>query len=408
MFQVNYYIMKFSLPIFIFNFIFIAAYGQTAEVRIDSLMKSKYKPDAPGAVLTIQQHHRTIFERAYGLSDLDSKKQITPDENFNIGSLTKQFTAYALLTLLNEGKFSLNDSIGKFFNLPNSLSGIRISQMLNHSSGMPDHYLFTDTNKIKHATDKDVLAAIQHADSLYFPSGTHYRYSNTAYCILGLLIEKLSGISYPAFIQSRIFSPLGIRDANVFQINIPIKNRVIGYDLDSTGKFKKSDSDESIFFSTEADGGVYISMNNYLKWCEAVESGPLSNSPSIRAAWTGQTCVDTVKNLWYGYGWFIGQQPDSQKIIYHTGFNGGFRTVVFLIPSLDYCITIFSNRSDIDLEDLVSKINNILSIPDNSFIKSGPLESFIHTWPIFAPCKETKSFSTLFKKNLNAKDMVLN
>jgi D-alanyl-D-alanine carboxypeptidase len=408
MFQVNYYIMKLRLPIFICNFIFIVARGQTAEIRIDSLMNTIYKPDVPGAVLAIQQHHRIIFERAYGLSDMDSKKQITPDENFNIGSLTKQFTAYALLTLLNEGKFSMNDSIGKFFNLPNPLSGIRISQLLNHSSGLPDHYHFTDTNKIKHATDRDVLTALQHADSLYFPSGTHYRYSNTAYCILGQLIEKLSGISYPAFLQSRIFSPLGIKNASVFQANVPIKNRVIGYDADSTGKFKKSDSDESIFFSTEADGGIYISMNNYLKWCAAVESGIFSETPPIRAAWTGQTCVDTLGKLWYGYGWFIHQQPGSSKSIYHTGFNGGFRTVVFMIPSLDYCVSIFSNRSDIDLEDLVSRINKILSIPDNSFIKSGPLESFIHTWPIFAPCKETKSFSTLFKKNLNVKDMALN
>jgi hypothetical protein len=98
----------------------------------------------------------------------------------------------------------------------------------------------------------------------------------------------------------------------------------------------------------------------------------------------------------------------SPVIIYHTGFNGGFRTVVFMIPSQEYCISIFSNRSDIDLENLVTQINNILSIEDNSFIKSGPLESFIHSWPIFAPCKETRSFSTSFKKNLNAKGMVLN
>jgi D-alanyl-D-alanine carboxypeptidase len=400
--------MKFCFPLFILHFIFITAYGQSPENSIDSLMKTTYKPDAPGAVLAISQHHHIIFKKAYGLADLDSKKQITADDNFNIGSLTKQFTAYALLTLLDEGKFSLQDSIGKFLKLPYPISGIKIYQLLSHSSGLPDHYHFTDTNRVKHATDQDVLFALQSADSLSFPSGTHYRYSNTAYCLLGLLIEKLSHLSYTDFLQSRIFAPLGIGDATVFKMDKPIKRRVIGYDPYVNRKFKKSDADESIFFSTEADGGIYISMNNYLKWCEAVESGTLSNSPSIRAAWTGQTCVDTARNLWYGYGWFIRQQPDSQKIIYHTGFNGGFRTVVFLIPSLDYCISIFSNRSDIDLEDLVSRINNILSIPDNSFIKSGPLESFIHTWPIFAPCKETKSFSTLFKKNLNAKDMVLN
>jgi D-alanyl-D-alanine carboxypeptidase len=400
--------MKFTLILFIFNFIFGTTFSQSPENRIDSLMNSIYKSDAPGAVLAIQQHHKTIFEKSYGLADMVSKKEISADDNFNIGSLTKQFTAFALLTLLNEGKFSLNDSIGKFFKLPNVLSGIRINQLLSHSSGIPDHYHFTDTNKVKHATDRDVLVALQSADSLYFHSGTHYRYSNTAYCLIGQLIEKLSGISYPAFLQEKIFSPLGIQDASVFQMNKAIKRRVIGYDIDANGKFKKSDSEESIFFSTEADGGIYISMNNYLKWCEAVESGIFSATPPIHAAWTGQTRVDTLGKLWYGYGWFVHQPSGSPKSIYHTGFNGGFRTVVFMIPSLDYCASIFSNRSDIDLEDLISRINNILSIPDNSFIKSGPLESFIHTWPIFAPCKETKSYSTSFRKNSNAKDMVLN
>ena len=336
-------------------------------------------------------------------------RPISADDNFNIGSLTKQFTAYALLDLYYKGKFSLTDSIGKFFKLPVPLSGIRISQLLSHSSGIPDHYHFTDTNKIKHATDKDVLVALQNADSLYFVSGTHYRYSNTAYCLLGLLIEKLSGMSYPAYLQQEIFAPLGIRNATVFQINQPISKRVVGYEPAKNGKYIRSDAGESIFFSTEADGGIYISMNNYLKWCEAIETGKFSNTNMIRYSWKGHTPVESHSGLWYGCGWFI-QQPTekSPEIIYHTGFNGGFTTVVLMIPSLEYCISIFSNRPDIDLENLVARINSILSIPDNSFIKSGPLESFNNSWPIFAPCKETSLFSTSFRKNLNASDMALN
>ncbi len=400
--------MKRRGLLLILLFFCLSGFSQPALTRIDSLMKSYYQQAEPGAVIAIQQQNQIIFKKGYGLADLVTGRPITADDNFNIGSLTKQFTAFALLELYYNGKFSLTDTIGKFFNLPAQVASIRISQLLGHSSGIPDHYGFTDTNRIKHVTDKDVLAAIQRAGSLYFPSGTHYRYSNTAYCLLGLLIEKLSDMPYPAFLQQQIFGPLCIRDAKVFQINQPISKRVIGYDVTKDKKFIKSDAEESIFFSTEADGGIYISMNNYLKWCMAVESGAFSSSPAIRKAWQGQTCIDTLRALWYGYGWFIHQPAGSPKAVYHTGSNGGFRTVVFMIPSLDYCISIFSNRSDIDLEELVSRINNILSIPDNSFIKSEPLESFIHSWPIFAPCKETSSFSTSFKKNLNAKGMVLN
>jgi len=400
--------MKFRFLILISLFSCIYVFGQSPFNQIDSLMNSYYKPTDPGAVIAITLNQVILFKKSYGLADLVSRKPITADDNFNIGSLTKQFTAFALLDLYYKGKCSLNDSIGKYFKLPAALASVRIGQLLSHSSGIPDHYAFTDTTKVKHATDKDALAAIQKADTGYFPSGTRYRYSNTAYCLLGMLIEKLSGLSYPVYLRQVIFGPLDIRDATVFQYNKPIKGRVTGYDQHSDGKFVRSDADESIFFSTEADGGLYMSMNNYLKWCAAIESGEFCSTPMIRKSWQGQTEIDSARSVWYGCGWFVRQAAGAPKAVYHTGFNGGFRTVVFMIPAQDYCISIFSNRSGIDLEELVSRINNILTIADNSFIKSGPLESFIRRWPNFEPCKETSSFSTSSKKNLNVRDMALN
>jgi D-alanyl-D-alanine carboxypeptidase len=400
--------MRYWLPFLIFQFLIQSGSGQSPLNQIDSLMNSHYLPTVPGAVIAITLNEVSLFKKSYGLSDLVTGRSITADDNFNIGSLTKQFTAFALLDLYDKGKLSLSDSIGRYFKLPAPLAGVRIIQLLSHSSGIPDHYAFVDTGLVKHATDQDVLTAVQRAGTLYFTSGSRYRYSNTAYCLLGLLIEKLSGMSIARYFQQVIFGPLGIQDATVFQYNQPIKSRVYGYEPGKHGGFIRSDAEESIFFSTEADGGVYISMNNYLKWCSAIESGVFSNTPMIRKAWQKQTEIDTAQSLWYGCGWFIRQQIGSSKVVYHTGSNGGFRTVVFMIPSLNYCVSIFSNRSDIDLEELVSQINNILSIPDNSFIKSGPLESFIHSWPIFAPCKETRLFSTLSIKNLNARDMELN
>ncbi len=400
--------MKFRFLILPFLLFFVYCRGQSPFSQIDSLMNSHYKSTDPGAVIAITLNQVILFKKSYGLADLASGKPVSADDNFNIGSLTKQFTAFALLDLFYKGKCSLSDSIGKYFKLPSRLSSIRISQLLSHSSGVPDHYMFTDTFKVKHATDIDVLAAVQRADTPYFPSGTRYRYSNTAYCLLGMLIEKLSGLSYPDYLRKIIFGPLGIQDAAVFQYGKPIKARVTGYDLQSDGKFVRADADESVFFSTEADGGLYISMNNYLKWCAAIESGVFSVTPMIRKAWQGQTEIDTAQSLWYGCGWFVRQTMGSPKSVYHTGFNGGFRTVVFMIPSEDYCISIFSNRSGTDLEELVSSVNKILSVADNSFIKSGPLESFIHSWPNFAPCKETRSFSTSSIKNLKGREMALN
>ncbi len=402
--------MKIRFLFFISPFFFLSLQSQTTANRIDSLMHSWYKADEPGAVISITKQNRIIFKKCYGLADLTTHQAITPDGNFNIGSLTKQFTAYALLQLFYQGKFLMTDSIGHFFRLPAPLAGVQIGALLSHSSGIPDHYAFTDTIKVRHATDRDVLVALQQADHLYFTPGTHYRYSNTAYCLLGLLIEKLSGLSYAAYLQQNIFSPLRMDDATIFQYGHSIKRRVRGYEKTAGGKFVPADADQSVFYSTEADGGLYISMNNYIKWCRAIEFGKFSRTSMIHYAWMPHTGVDTTSGLYYGCGWFI-QQPAGVKkpsVIYHTGFNGGFRTVVLMIPSLDYCISIFSNRGDADLEERVAEINKILGIPDNSFIKSGPLESFNNSWPKFAPCKETSSFSTSFTRNLNAKGMVLN
>jgi CubicO group peptidase (beta-lactamase class C family) len=400
--------MKYGLTIFVFNVFIIQAFCQSPGKQIDSLMNHYYQQDLPGAVIDVEMNNQTVFKKCYGKASLETGISITAEDNFNIGSLTKQFTAFAVLDLFYKGKFSRTDTIGKFLKLPYPVCSVSIFQLLSHCSGIPDHYSYVDMGKVKHATDNDVLSALQKTDSLYFTAGSHYRYSNTAYCLLGMLIEKISDMFYGDYLQKNIFVPLGIRDATVFQIGHPISKRVTGYELSSGGKFIRSQEDESVFFSTEADGGLYISMNNYIKWCRAIESGKLSKTPMTRHAWQGQTLVDTLKKLWYGNGWFIRELPGSKKIIYHTGFNGGFRTVVFMIPSIDYCISIFSNRNDIDLEELVSAVNKILGVNDNSFIKSGPLESFIHSWPNFAPCKKINSFSTSFIRNSNAKDMALN
>lgn len=394
--------------LFIFLFFFFHGHAQNEISRIDSMLKSVYPASGPGAVIAVVKNRQLIFKKSYGLADLRTGRPISANENFNIGSLTKQFTAFAVLHLYEKRKISLDDPIGKYFSLPPALANITIRQLLNHSSGIPDHYGFTDTSLVRHATDHDVLASIRHADTLYFRSGTHYRYSNTAYCLLGLLIEKLTGKTYETYLREVIFSPLGMDGALVFNIKRAIPKRVIGYDLSAEGRYVKSDADESIFFSTESDGGIYLSMNDYMRWCNALEWGRFSGAPEIQMAWRGQTPVDSLHNLYYGNGWFVHQSAGEPKIIYHTGFNGGFRTVVFMIPKLNYYVSIFSNRGDIDLEDLVSRINRILHVQDNSFIKSGPLESFIHSWHKFAPCKETSSFLTSFTRNLNARDMELN
>ena len=379
--------------------------------QLDSLFKTVYKEKEPGAAIAIQCNGKIIFKKSYGLANLQTMEKINAHTNFNIGSLTKQFTAYSVLLLEKQGKLSLDDKLIKYFPDFNPSTGniITIRHLLSHSSGIEDHYTHTDTSRIHHATDKDVLAAVKNIGTTYFPPGTHYRYSNTAYCILAMIIEKVSGYSYANFIQKNIFDPLEMKHSTVFNIGSSIRHRALGYDMDSSDnkKFHRLDADDAIFFSTEGDGGIYTSVDDYLKWISGLQTGNILDRSLITKAGSAQFEIDPSKQLAYGFGWFVGQD-DTLRMVYHTGSNGGFRAICFRIPSQQFAIVIFSNRTGVDLEDFVPKISRICHIDDKSFIKISSLVSFLDCCPIFAPCKEIPLYSTSFIKNLNASAMVLN
>jgi CubicO group peptidase (beta-lactamase class C family) len=351
------------------------SFSQAVNKRIDSLLSSIYKSNEPGIAIAIQQNGKVVFEKGYGVANMQTKEKISPVSNFNIGSLTKQFTAFGILQLAANNFLSLNDSIIKFFPQFNPKIGsiITVQQLLTHSSGIIDHYAFVDTNVVKHATDKDVLNAVKNIDSTYFPPGTKFRYSNTAYCLLALIIEKVSGFAYPYFIKENIFGPLEMNNSQVLKVNNPIANRVLGYDS-SQNSFKRLDMNDAIFFSTEGDGGVYTSVTDYLKWFNSLQTGSLMSKEWIEKARSAEFPVDEKNKLSYGFGWFIHDQ-NNFKEVYHTGSNGGFRTIAFSIPSKNYLIIILSNRTGIDLENILQEINKILGVAAEFYTKIDALES---------------------------------
>lgn len=233
-------------------------------------------------------------------------------------------------------------------------------------------------------------------------------YSNTAYCLLALIIERISGMDYSMYMKKNIFEPLGMKQTTIWNENEKISNKASGYEYDpATNNFKKSDSDENIFFSTEGDGGIYTSINDYLKWIEALQSGKIFSKNIINKAMSFQFPVDKEKNLSYGYGWFVDESSTPHKV-YHSGSNGGFRSFSFSIPAQGYAIVIFSNRTGVDLEKLISEINKILRPDIKSFISIETFVSFQDCSFIFAACKRILSFLILSTKNWNASATALN
>ena len=208
---------------------------------------------------------------------------------------------------------------------------------------------------MQHAHDSDVLNAIKNADTLYFTPGTKFQYSNTAFCLLALIIEKTSGLSYSDYLTKNIFQPAGMTHTTVWNEHAKIFSPATGYSWDSAqNKFIQSGPDENIFFSTEGDGGIYTSVDDYIKWFEALQSDKIFSKKIVDEARSIEFTIDANKKLGYGYGWFVDEI--MPKKVYHSGSNGGFRTFSFTIPEENLLVVIFSNRDDIDIEEVVLKM----------------------------------------------------
>ena len=339
--------------------------------KIDSLLRTIYSDSLPGISIGIVQNNALFFEHSYGVRDIKAKTPITANTNFNIASLTKQFTALAILQLSEQKKLSLTDKISLFFPDMNKkvADRITIQQLLTHTSGLYDHYNYVNTKGLQHGYNRDVYNAIKNLDSLYFISGSRFRYSNTGYCLLALVIEKISGISYNDYIKKYIFHPAGMKNTLVWNETATVSNEAKGYDKDSaTGNFILSGPDEHIFFSTEGDGGIYTSIHDYLLWLKALNEGNVFSKKIVEQARTLHFVIQSEQKIGYGFGWFVDESA-AHKIVYHSGDNGGFRTYSFTIPGEGFAIVIFSNRSDISVEDIAENIYHVLYPARSSFIK---------------------------------------
>lgn len=326
--------------------------------QIDSLLQSYFKDSQPGASVAIIHNNSIFFQKSYGLANIFSNENISTSSNFNICSLTKQFTALAILQLQEKHLLSFQDKLIRFFPDMNThiANSITVKELLTHSSGIIDHYDYTNTTGMHHAHNADVYHAIKDIDSTYFVPGTQFRYSNTAYCLLALIVEKLSGVSFNEYMGKNIFKPAGMFNTTIWNEHTKIYNETTGYDFDSTtNSYIQSGPDEHIFFSTEGDGGIYTSINDYIKWFEALQSGKIFSEKIVKEARNIEFTINEQQKAGYGFGWFIDDSGKYKKV-YHSGDNGGFRTYSFSIPSLNYMIVIFANRSDINIEDIVQKI----------------------------------------------------
>jgi CubicO group peptidase (beta-lactamase class C family) len=309
--------------------------------RLDSLFHT-LPTNQPGIALSIEKHGDILYQNTAGLADLTTNTPIDSTTNFRMASLTKQFTAVAILLLEKNKSLTLDDPIGRWLpELPSTIGQhILIRHLLTHSSGIEDYESLIPDTQTTQVLDADVLELLSRHDLTYFPPGTRFRYSNSGFCLLALIIERASHETYAAFIKEHIFLPLHMVHSTIYQKGQPIFHRAMGYAKDSTET--TIPSDQSVTSATKGDGGVYTSLADFRKWIIALRQNRLINLPaSLKRL---RFPIDNTPNTFYAAGWFI--STTSPLILFHSGSTCGFATYIIQIPADDWSITYFSNLAE--------------------------------------------------------------
>lgn len=331
--------------------------------RIDSLFLSQYPANEPGAEVLILKGDSVIFEKGYGIADMETGTPIDENTFFNIASVSKQFSGVAAMMLAEEGKLSLDDNVKKWFPEFEApfFNKITLRNLLSHTSGIPDSRDRKDRNFVMTSTDVESYSYLKDLDTLNFEPGTSYEYMNPTFQLFYTIIEKASGIKFDTFMREKIFNPAGMKEATYFEAGKEIPRMAHGYLQNAkNGKFDEFDYGEESFFATKADGGLYTSVREFAEWEKALRDNRLISEATLKMAQTPKIKIADIPYNSYGYGWFIEEKPEYPVKIYHTGDNGGFQIYAGRYPDQKILYLIFSNRNDRDRESNAQKIDAIL------------------------------------------------
>lgn len=306
--------------------------------EVDALMRA-YVGDVPGASVLVLRDGKPVVRRSYGLANVEEHVAATPAINYRLASITKQFTAAAVLLLAEDGKLQLNDPIRKWLpTLPAAVDAVTIRQVLVHRSGLIDYEDVIPQAMTAQLRDADVLKLLESENRTYFPPGTSYRYSNSGYSLLALIVGRASGKDFATFLRERIFLPLGMNDTVAYEAGISeVANRAFGYS-ETNGAWVRTDQSQTS--AVLGDGGVYSSIDDLARWDAALYDERLLRAESRKLAFTPVTPTDDPA-VEYAMGWRV-----TGETLWHSGETTGFRNVIVRYPQRRMTVIVLTNRND--------------------------------------------------------------
>ncbi len=345
----------------------------------DKMLSEQFKTNETGATALVARKGQIIYKKAFGMANFEYTIPMQVDNIFRIGSITKQFTAVAILQLMEQGKLNLQDSITKFIpDYPTHGHKITIEHLLTHTSGIMNYTDMKDFEK-QMTLDKKPIEMIDFFKNqpMGFAPGTKFSYSNSGYFLLGYIIEKVSGKTYPQYIEENFFMPLGMTNSLYGSDTKIIKNRAGAYEKDSTGFINAPSMSMTQPYSA---GSIQSTVSDFFKWHQAVHTYKLVKKESLDKAFTKYKLTDG-KETGYGYGWGFGNIQGSPTIGHAGGING-FLTESIYLPKEDVFVAIFSNCGCNPPFEIGSKIATLAirkTIPIHTEIQveASVLESYI-------------------------------
>lgn len=313
------------------------AHAATREETIDAWMRD-YTGQVPGASVLVLEGGDAVFQRSYGLADLEAGVTSSPTTNYRLASVSKQFTAASVLLLVEDGVLTLDDRVRRWLpTLPVAAEAITLRHLLSHTSGLVDYEDLLPPDQARQIHDADVLRLLEREERLYFPAGSDYRYSNSGYALLALVVERASGQRFAAFLQARIFSPLGMTATLAREDEgPPVTDRAFGYTLVGD---RWERTDQSTTSAVLGDGGIYSSITDLAKWDAAWYDDRLLSAPSRALAVQASTATPEPDVAHYGFGWRL-----QGRMQWHSGESIGFRNVLLRFPAQRLTVIVLSNR----------------------------------------------------------------
>ncbi|MBI9067602.1 MAG: serine hydrolase [Salinivirgaceae bacterium] len=321
--------------------------------KIEALIKYHHERDGFNGAVLVAQNGQVIYKNALGYENFEDQKKLSTNSVFNIGSVTKQFTAMAIMILKEQGKLSYDDSFSRFYPEFHNAQNFTLRHLLSHTAGVPNYTISSRFPEFRvpgrpgdfldDITDQDIFDFFKDSDSFDFEAGERCSYSNTGYVLLSLVVENVSGIPFHQFLEKNIFTPLEMNNTLVWNNTKPeIPNKTTGYN-------EYGDKDDYNIL-TGGPGGIYTTVEDLFKWDQALYSEKLVTKETLNEALTpGKLKDGSIIKLRpestssYGFGWLI-QKDSVNNIVSHDGGFNGFSAILYRDLKNKNTIILLSNK----------------------------------------------------------------